>query len=255
MKLRQENSGALPFATLTDTSRTAAPVFLDGAIGPAFGLCSADYDEPTPCVLTIGIHGAGGVAPTINGVDGLEYPAGQNTEDGFDLGGLVEVFYGSGAAVQRIVFDLRPGTYQLPPCTQVRANVLAYYDGANGGFGTAITVQGNIAAGHCGTAGSQPTFTIPVTLLANTSVQLLVPCKARYVDLFCGNVTAIGTGKPVVKLYSVNNTGFPSLVRDYVLGVWSPPYEARCMNYGVSTTVTLISTVACGAFVLFVLEF
>lgn len=246
---------------LINATNNTPTIFNSGdVVGAGTYVCGVDYAKPTPCVLTIGTSIVSGAKPGVQGVQSVCLPAGQSA---YDAGGhssnmsmgFVEVTYGVGAGLQRLVMDMRPGTYQLPPSTQVRVSALGYYYTANGGFKQPLNFNAAIAPGYVG-KGSDPTFGQFVGLLAATAVATIqVPDKARWVDCWALNVVALGAGKPVLSLYSDQETGFPSLVRDYTSGIWAPPYEARCFGGTQSLTATIISTVACDAWIQFGLEF
>lgn len=245
-RLMDGDSGKLEF-TSSNVSITA----VEGQVGQGLQLCRANYAEPTPCVLTIGTHYTDGAAPGVNGQQAYELGVGDPTLVGQALvnSGFVEVVYGSGACTQRLVMDLRPGSYQLPPCMQVTVSAKPWFNA--GTFVVPVQVEATISAGSA-PCGSRPTYTVYMPLSANSADSTKVPDKARTVDAWVYAV-ALGAGKPVLSVYDPGLSGFPSLVRDYTTGIWAPPYPAPC--FGSGSNITMISTVACSAFIQWELDF
>jgi len=245
-RLRDGESGRIEF-----TSATVAITAVAGQVGPGLTLARCNYDEPTPCVLSIGTHYTDGTAPGVNGQQAYELGVGDPQMPGL-VGvnsGYVEVVYGSGASVQRLVMDLRPGSYQLPPVQQATVTVKPWFNA--GTFIVPFSVDGALSVGAVASC-SRPTYTVYVPLSANSADETRVPDKARTVDAWVYAV-ALGAGKPVLSVYDTGLSGFPSLIRDYTNGVWAPPYPAPC--FGSGSVLGIISTVTCSAFVQFELDF
>lgn len=246
LKLRDGESGRAEF-----TSSNVTITAVEGQVPPGINLCRVNYPEPTPCVLTIGTHYMDGVAPGVNGQQALELGAGDPSLIGQAAvnSGFVEVSYGSGACVQRLVMDLRPGSYQLPPIMQATVTARPWFNA--GTFTVPFAVEATLCEGST-PCGSRPTYTVYAPLTAATPDTTRVPDKARTVDAWVYAV-ALGAGKPVLSIYDAGLSGFPSLVRDYTSGVWAPPYPAPCFSSG--SNITMVSTVTCSAWVQFELDF
>jgi hypothetical protein len=246
-KLRDGESGTVVFNS-DNTPITAVAA----QVSPGVNICRVNYAAPTPCVLTIGTHFLGGRPPGVNGQESQDLAAGDPDLVGINGGnGFAEVVYGAGSCTQRLVMDLRSGTYQLPPITQASLVGTLWYNSSF--IASPISVDGAFCEGSV-SCGSRPTYTVRVPLLAAVGVVTQIPDKARYLDAWA-YVTALGAGKPVLSVYDTGagGSGVPSLVRDYTTGIWAPPYPAACFQPRGS--VTVISTVDCTAYVQFELDF
>jgi hypothetical protein len=82
-------------------------------------LCSATFPEPRPCTVHIRCDL---IASATRGRRSWDFPS--ESVAGVATGSLV-FEYGVGATLRRVVLDLRPGSYQLPPCDQVTVYVVA----------------------------------------------------------------------------------------------------------------------------------
>jgi hypothetical protein len=98
---------------LTSTSGAAGN---EGARGQQV-LCNATFDTPTPCTVHIGVALLASLSA--GGRNSWDFVS--ETQDGGSnvaVGSLI-FEYGAGAAKRRVTCDLRPGSYQLPPCNEV----------------------------------------------------------------------------------------------------------------------------------------
>lgn len=246
-KLRDGESGTAGFSS-TNVIITA----LGGQVSPGVNMCRVNYPEPRPCVLTIGTHYLGGRPPGVNGQEAAEYAAGDPNLTSINGGnGFVEVIYGSGACTQRLVMDLRPGTYQLPPIMQATITATPWFN--TGFIASPVNVDAALCEGSV-SCGSRPTYTVYVPLTGGVPASTQIPDKARYYDAWA-YVTALGAGKPVLSVYDGGGgfAGAPSLIRDYTSGVWAPPYPGTCFQSRGSLTIA--STVTCSAWIQFELDF
>jgi hypothetical protein len=218
-------------------------------------LCSAVFTKQTPVVLEVAVKCVSELGgSSVTSAFDLFAVAMNAAASSMGTGQLI-VEYGSGGAYERVAMDLRGGSYQLPPCEEVRVSVTTTEVGA---FLPALSIGGAI------TAGTHPSPTVPTYTWRDealaTDATVGVPARARTVDCWIGNTTGAaiyGSGAPVLSL--LQNACQPQLIRDYSLGVWAPPYPAPCVPGGeVDTTVfrkvDLFTTVACEAVVQFQLE-
>jgi len=246
-KLRDGESGSVVF----DASNTPITA-LAAQVSPGVNICRVNYPEPTACVLTIGTHYLGGHPPGINGQESQDLAAGDPDLLSINGGnGFAEVVYGSGACTQRLVMDLRPGTYQLPPIMQASLVGTLWYNTSF--IASPISVDAAFCQGAV-PCGSRPTYTVYVPLTAATPATTRIPDKARYYDAWV-YVTGLGAGQPVLSVYDSGggSSGPPSIIRDYTTGIWAPPYPASCFqSRGI---LTLVSTVTCKAWIQFDLDF
>ncbi len=213
-------------------------------------LCAANFRTSTPSVVQIRVYVAEGSDYNAIGHQTLDFVAEGQAET---YGNGVLIFeYGSGITLQRVAADLKSGSYQLPPCEQVRIYAACYFgDEAIPEWSPAITVFGAIAEGvHLGS--SRPTYTIVGQ--QNITLNIDVPDNAREVDCYLVNLDPQATTPPAVVLTLSPDTrvGLPFLVRDYSTGVWTPPYPAQVNGSGQEFTLT--ASEECGVAVQFTLE-
>lgn len=136
--------------------------------------------------------------------------------------------YGIGAVQARAVFDWRPGSYQLPPCTYVRIGVLPW--GAWGSIsGTGIAdlkscgFSATISTGTC--QARVPICSGKVDLAAARSLR--VPAKAAAFEV----LPVFGAG-----IVTVTSDQQPMVVRDSSLLSAYPPWSpVQLSTVGVDT--------------------
>ena len=151
---------------------------------------------------------AGMVSPGAAGTSHPAIPAGVNC--------ACVLEYGAGASVQQAVFDWRPGTYQLPPCSVVTVAFLPWGAGWAGFAPYYAQMQWKASV----VTGMQPSVRVPVATawIALTAVTYPVsaPKQAAAFDLqpigdiAVRAVPAVGCG--------------PKVVRDPANGAYVPPW-------------------------------
>lgn len=121
--------------------------------------------------------------------------------------------YGSGASSHRVVFDWRPGTYNLPPCEAVSLSVLPYGSGW-AGAGNVFTF---VASCSPGSVQDAHVPTVTGAGLVQAEARVAVPSRARMVDAYvvgaipgaAGYVTAVqGSGHTLLRDYA-NSVFYP----------------------------------------------
>ena len=229
-----DRSGRIDFGPSAGT-----PVRL--IFGPPISLCSAVFTRPTPSVAQIRVALADPVPTNIARV--FDFPAqGVLTANG--LGRLI-FEYGAAASTQRVVCDLRSGSYALPVCEQLKISCQVA-SGVNGSFEPAVAVTGVIAEGtHI--EPTLPTFThVIANMLSAFGVQIEIPDNARDLDVWLTYSAAAryGVGAPVIGILpsDINGNGSPVMVRDYTNGVFIPPYSARVWGTRPTTFPLIVTT-------------
>src|SRR5687767_10287729 len=107
-------SGPWPQSTLDQPAGRSGSLALTSASeGLTAAVCTATFDKATPVVVEVGVLTTAGGQP---------FAAPSSSAS--DCSSLV-FEYGSGATSRKVRTDLRPGTYQLPPCETVRVSVFA----------------------------------------------------------------------------------------------------------------------------------
>jgi hypothetical protein len=259
-------TGPWPQTTsLQDTGRSGRVVF-DGNAGGGgnniFGtpqaLCAAVFEEPTPSVVQIRV----GLAEPSSDVQRTFCfaAASNNSYSQSGLGRLI-LEYGAGSTTQRVVCDLKSGSYQFPTSEQVKISCQVAATNFDrlvlGPFEPQVNVTGVIAKG----THIEPTLPTFTHLLTNTPAAtpqpIAIPDNAREVDLWLTTDTTVkyGAGAPVISLLCLGANGAPQLVRDYAQGIFVPPYPARVWGTR-DPEVPLVarSTAACDMAVQFTLD-
>lgn len=127
------------------------------------------------------------------------------------IGGQLLLTYGAGAAVRRLVCDLKSGTYQLPPCESARVEALVF---SQGPWTRELIVGGALVEGWV----PQParfTYTYQVALRPSAEIVLPYPDGARWVQAFAPAALAGAASLPSVALAT------PYQVLDYGAGVYT----------------------------------
>jgi hypothetical protein len=107
------NSGATGSIQLTTSSGENVPGARDEQ-----RVCQATFDKPTPCTVHIG------VGSTIAGRGSWDFCAEAFDASSANVSTAKLIFeYGAGSVRRRVECDLRPGSYQLPPCNQVTVSI------------------------------------------------------------------------------------------------------------------------------------
>lgn len=148
--------------------------------------------------------------------------------------GILLVEYGSGAARNFIMADIRPGAYAIPPCDFAQVSVLAFHPHAGGGSPLpAIDVAGTLLEGQHKHA-ARFTSSLVATVQPATNFGNVTPPAARWVDVEGGNIEAvIGTVTPAKVRFmeeSTLATGYGSgryIVRDEAAGTFPDPMPAE----------------------------
>jgi hypothetical protein len=251
-KLRDGETGSVAF----DSTNVAVSA-TESQIGVGANICRVNYSEPTNCILTVASRRTTGQRAGVNGQQTQELTCGDPSFASSPdvINGFVEVTYGSGSCQQRIVMDMRPGSYQLPPCQQVTVTAKPWFTSNSVSMLNPLSFDATVAPGQ-GLVSRRPTYTTYYSLTGSAAVNVRVPDYACYVDCWA-KVAALGAGKPVLTLYpgtgGGTSFGFPSLIRDYTSGVWAPPQPAA--SFGCGELMQLVSTVTCEAWVQFELAF
>lgn len=217
-------------------------------------LCGAVLKR-SPMVLEIAVSTAGLSAESIGPSFELFAAAENNTIYGT---GYITVEYGAAGTTQSVRLDLRGGSYQLPPCEEVRVTVTTAVQAT---FLPALNIVGSIVPGvH--PSPTVPTYTWRDEVLASgVSNNVMVPPRARTVDCWVSNddptVPIYGSGAPVLCL--AGDVMCAQVIRDYALGVWAPPYPCpMVMHTDLDTSIykliAIASDVACVAIVQFELQ-
>jgi len=144
--------------------------------------------------------------------------------------GILLIEYGSGAARNYIMADIRPGAFAIPPCDFAQVSVLAFHPHAGGGSPLpALDIAGTILEGEHKHA-ARFTSSLVATVQPGTHFGALTPRNARWVDVEGGNVEAVlGTVTPAAIRYmeeSTIATGYGSgryIVRDEANAVYPDP--------------------------------
>lgn len=149
--------------------------------------------------------------------------------------GMLVLEYGDLSVSRRVACDLRSGTYQFPPCQQVRVASLAYAP-----FGPAfagVKVVTSLSPGFT-TQPSRPFITMG-RLFASPGVQgIHVPDGSRWMDAW-----AEGDNYATCRI-EVNydfGTGQPVLVRDYSTNTFTPPWGPVEMAHHGPLNVRMIA--------------
>jgi hypothetical protein len=154
--------------------------------------------------------------------------------------------YGAGPAVRTVLCDLKPGSYQLPPCTQVRASVLAYRSAAE----PLVFYGGDVSIAICGKQViSNPTRAVithggNISGAANTGYAISVPAQVRWWDAWCDfpNIAPFATDAPTLLARGDTAASTPSgigaLIRDYTTGFFTPSWGP--VEFGGVDSQTLV---------------
>lgn len=201
---------------------------------------SAEFDIPTPCVLSVAALWTDGVDSSALAVAAIDLQAGNlgvptegpppsgEMQEGL-ANGLLRITYGVGAFRQTFVCDLRNGSIQLPPCHEVRVEVLNWIPQELSPYVPNLQVVMAISPGWF-PAAAPPTVTQTFFLTANDPVLLEAPALAREVDVWA--VDTYDTTAVVSLQFYFRRQGQPILVRDYNTGIWKPPYPVRGLFAG-----------------------
>lgn len=148
--------------------------------------------------------------------------------------GILLIEYGSGAARNYIMADIRPGAYAIPPCDFAQVSVLAFHPHAGGGNPLpAIDVAGTLLEGQHKQA-ARFTSSLVATVQPGTHFGAITPPNARWVDVEGGNVEAVlGTVTPAAVRFmeeSTLATGYGAgryIVRDEANSIFPDPMPAE----------------------------
>lgn len=223
---------------------------IDGTI-----LCSLTLTKAEEVVLEVSVTLSAGQNSIRRGFDFVSNGEGVDNDQG---NASLVIDYGSGGALQRVLIDLRNGSYQLPACEQVNVYVRVERPAEDAGsFAPPCLVQGCLSPGRHPTP-STPTYTFRRYELTSAGVEVDIPANARWVDCWVENSTAAnlyGAGAPVLSLRGSN----AQLIRDYTTGIWAPPFvQALAGMYWDGSEVdplTLDTNVTCTGVVQFIVEF
>lgn len=176
-------------------------------------------EAPRPIVLIVVVEG-----------DRRELPAGVTELIGTDPypegdGGQIVLKYGAGAAARTIVMDLKPGSYQLPPCEAARCEVSAW-SAPNAGREAEIKVSACFVEGVLPASPARPVYSYQVTVVGGgygNNRQMRVPPGARWVQL----CTSINTeyARPILRLYAPGVSILQDLDADSFAPPGGGPYE------------------------------
>lgn len=218
-------------------------------------LCKATFSVPTACVLELSVANGAGTMEGGLGQRLVDFAAGQDGAiTGSDVAnalGFAVITYGAGQTQNRIVMDLRSGSYQLPPCTQVDVFVSSYFYTMDAGpFAPSSLIAGAIVPGST-QQPAVPTYTVPIELAAAVAGEIVIPDGARLVDCWVRATggTVFGVGAGVVDLYPNGSTSLmPTVHRDFEVGSYTPPYPASVLgvhrsNLGILSTVDGVGVV------------
>lgn len=230
----QGRTGTLIFANplLNVAGAIAVPATtLPNFASPGVGLCRVQSDYPVPWVVHIDARNGGAVATSqrMTCQFGNAYGPTMSAMEVGDTGGCLVWEYGDGAIKKRLLTDLRPGTYELPPSTWVNVSVKCYAIDSTfnaSGFGQ-IRVTGTISPGRV-SVPSQPMQSITLNLpaLAALSYILAIPDGAIAIDAWAGNYNVVAAVGPIIGISGGALSAYGGgmgLVRDYQSGVSIPP--------------------------------
>lgn len=201
------------------------------------------FDRATPTVVHVSSGGDTASAdprnPTdyhlIGGLSGLLVPTTISTA-------MLVLEYGYGSVSRRIVCDLKPGSYQLPPSTQVKASVIPFVQGEGDAWNDDVLVRLAIATGHT-QQPARPILTGGLSLEAAGTRNIVTPAGTRWVD--CWSDVELGATAPIVKLLGLNMS--PLLQRDYTTGVFTPSW-GPVETFGPGVTYTLVNSGSAAAY-------
>lgn len=139
--------------------------------------------------------------------------------------------YGAGSALRKVVMDLKPGSYQLPPCTQVKTSVLAYR-GASDFTPRFVpcSVGVTLCPGTIITNPARPVVTHGQKVQGSgpSGYNVISPGAARWWDLWWGSdgsIAPLATTAPDLLAQCSNLETVPAaglLYRAYSSGVFMP---------------------------------
>jgi hypothetical protein len=134
--------------------------------------------------------------------------------------GVLRVTYGIGNALRVLEVDIRPGSYQLPPCDYASVDAYAYLWGPY-----SIEVGASIVPGVTDTP-ARFTSTLTAFVPDDELVTEPVPYGARWVTMFGGCPSALGeAGQPILAL-AQRSTGL-LILHDYETPAFlHPPGQA-----------------------------
>jgi len=146
----------------------------------------------------------------------------------------LEITYGSKGATKRVICDFKAGTYNLPPCEQVRVRGLFYAAGAVPfHWLQSVNIQTRVAFEYGSVPqGSRFVNTAGFLLAPNGGAQnVQMPYGARWVDVEAstysdGTAIVLGTANnPILDVYGVPMyVPFTPIKRDYVTPAFYPPW-------------------------------
>lgn len=220
-----EEGDAYPYVAPTDPQPTGAETgsqTLTIGAGPvarpatAQQICRwlAHEKFPSPLVAIVDVRGTTGATsanPFAQQVAALAQNAGAQNGSLAELGGVLRLTYGHGAAQRVAEGDLRSGSYQIPPCTSCLIEAFLYLTGP-----ATVTVSASLVPGAL-ESPSRLLNTFRATLAAGGTVTAKVPLGARWVSLSGGGATGIATGQPVISLRQASG---PLIYQDFATGVF-----------------------------------
>lgn len=148
--------------------------------------------------------------------------------------GILLIEYGSGAARNYVMADIRPGAYAIPPCDFAQVSVLAFHPHAGGGNPLpAIDVAGTLLEGQHKHA-ARFTSSLVATVQPGTHFGAITPSNARWVDVEGGNVEAVLGTITAAKVrfmeestLALNYGSGRYIVRDEAAGKYPDPMPAE----------------------------
>lgn len=189
--------------------------------GAKVGIVSVRSARAVPRVMSIGAPVSGiqdgfGFPPeSFAGLTHAGLPCGLTEYGGGAFGGTQNIRmacvleYGSGSCLNRVMFDWRPGAYNLPPCEFARVSALPW--GTNWSLGRQ-TVLASIAEGELQQA-LDPIASASGPMVAATMKRFLSPANAVGVEV----LNADNTLSPVIVVNGANK-----FTRNYVTGAFVP---------------------------------
>lgn len=153
--------------------------------------------------------------------------------------GILLIEYGSGAARNYIMADIKPGAFAIPPCDFAQVSVLAFHPHAGGGSPLpAIDVSGTLLEGQHRHA-ARFTNSLVAVVQPGLSMAGLPPRNARWVDVEGGHVEtqvapfAVAPARLRFLEESTLAIGYAPgryIVRDEANGLYPDPMPAELMG-------------------------
>lgn len=231
-----EGTGPWPQRALADEGRSGSISLAAAEQVTNAKLCGFDWSEPTSVVVEVAVTLASSGAEVDIGAEETGLPSAQ-----------LILEYGSGGVARVVTMDLRSGSYQLPPCEQVR--VLVTTAPLEGGP-VALKISGCLVKGQHPNP-TTPTYTYTNVVPVASPATVTVPDAARFVDVWVTDSQLLyGSGAPRISAYGAIGS---QVVRDYANAIWAPPFPAALVA-GSSRALTLATTVEKRCVVQFELE-